>query len=77
MAIIMVVCLLVWFPWQQKAPIDLEMVKLHFYAPPQKWQVYYVIPSEILCVRLSVQGNIQGLGAILDIIMRYFEVYSI
>ena len=31
--------------------------------------------AELLLV--SVRPNIQGLGAILDIIMRYFEVYSI
>ena len=30
----------------------------------KKWQVYYVILSEILSVRPSVQVNIQGLGAI-------------
>ena len=24
-----------------------KMVKLHFYAQPKKWQVYYVVPSDI------------------------------
>ena len=58
-----------------------KMIKLHFYAPPQKKrQVYYDIPSECFSVCQSVQVNIQSwgnFGAIYDIIMRYFEVYSI
>ena len=37
-----------------------KMVKLHFYVLPKMWQVYYVIPSKILSVRLSVWANIQG-----------------
>ena len=53
------------------------MVKLHFYAHHKKWQMYCVLPSEFVSVRPSVRVNIQDLGAILDIIMRYFGVYSV
>ena len=80
----MVVCLLVWLPWQQKASIDLKWENglITFLCPcHKKWQVYYVILSEFLSVRPPIRMNIRGLGAIfgaiLDILMRYFEFYSI
>ena len=41
----------------------------------KKWQVYYVIPSEILSVRPSVQANIQGLGPILGFFGHNYEVF--
>ena len=36
-----------------------------------------VRPSVTLSIRPSVRANIEGLGAILDMIMVYFDVYSV
>ena len=46
----------------------------------KKWQVYYVIQAEILSIRnlFGQTSMFRGyVWAILDIIMRYLEVYSI
>ena len=53
----------------QKLPLTYngKMVKLHFMPHHKKWQVYYVIPSEILSVRLSGQTS-----KVLVLLLGYF-----
>ena len=72
-----------WFGNHGKRKLPLtyngKMVKLHFYAPPQKVaSVFCYTIWNFECPSICL-GNIQGYNvwAILDIIMRYFEVYSI
>ena len=45
------------FPFRKMTnPLSLAFDR-HFYAPPQKVAGYYVIPSELLSVRLSVRPS--------------------